>query len=100
MKNGELPAHPVECQYGSDKLEGLRTGEYSGFETGLTKREYFAGLAMQGIITGIYGGGRENYINQLKEWVDLASPLDKVGEALAKDAIGYADCLLKQLETK
>jgi hypothetical protein len=82
MKNGELPAHPVECQYGSDKLEGLRTGEYSGFETGLTKREYFAGLAMQGLLANSALHSHERF--------------DIKGCAIS--AVSLAEELLKQLE--
>ena len=45
--------------------------------SGLTKREYFAGLAMQGILA--YGG--------------YATPHD-----MASDAVMYADALLAELE--
>lgn len=50
MKNGDTPAMPVECQFGPDeKVRGQQTGTYSGYEIGLTKRELFAAMAMQGL---------------------------------------------------
>lgn len=48
---GTLPAFPVECQFGPDeKVRGMQTGTYSGYEIGLTKRELFAAMAMQGLL--------------------------------------------------
>lgn len=44
MKNGELPAHPWNPSRPRDNDSA------HGF-AGLTKREYFAGLAMQGLIS-------------------------------------------------
>lgn len=49
---GTLPAFPVECQFGPDeKVRGMQTGTYSGYEIGLTKRELFAAMAMQGLLS-------------------------------------------------
>ena len=50
-ENSQLPAHPVLCEY--DEIDGVwfplgakhSNGKY---ELGITKREYFAALAMQG----------------------------------------------------
>lgn len=50
---------------------------------GLTKREYFAGLAMQGLLMGTHG--KDDAI--LKDFI----------ECVATDAIKCADELLKQL---
>ncbi len=65
MKNSEAPAMPYMCEFAHDK--------------GLTKREHFACLAMQGIVSSdtrrIYGS-----------------------ERVAIDAVSYADALLKELE--
>jgi hypothetical protein len=71
MKNKDLPANPI---YYKD-----RDGQ-DCLETGLTKREYFAGLAMQGILA------RDKY------------PLSE-GEmnAIAELSTYMADQLLKQL---
>lgn len=96
MKNGNLPVYP-------DPMRGAEPSivNQSPYELpeGLTKREYFAAMAMQGIIAGIYGGGGDNYQRQLNEWKIDNGPLTLVGTALAKDALGYADELLKALES-
>ena len=45
------PAFPVECEFAQDgKVRGLQTGNYSGWETGMTLRDFFAANALQGII--------------------------------------------------
>ena len=80
MKNADKPTYPLEF-----KKEGSYNTEW--WSNGLTKREYFAGLSMQGLISSFtekasYGGwGTEM-------------------EATIKCAIDYADELLKQLEEK
>ena len=66
MKNGEKSIHPLPSK------------DVPFNSTGLKKREYFAGLALKGI-------------------------LSNTGKALtfstaAKEAIGYADALLAELE--
>lgn len=63
MENKDSPAHP----------------HYYGVEIGLTKREYFAALALQGIIA-----------NQ--------SYNDVTTKNICRDAIDFADNLLKELE--
>ncbi len=83
MKNADKPINPIvqEENIGQGGKILMCT------EYGLTKREYFAGLAMQGLISSFtekasYGGwGTEM-------------------EATIKCAIDYADELLKQLEEK
>lgn len=78
IKNGDLPAMPVEeghlyqsrCDNGSWALGAL----------GLTKREYFAALAMQGI---------------LSNGVDFTLHDDK---DVAAAAVLHADLLLTELE--
>jgi hypothetical protein len=64
MNNGERPCVPVNC------------GEVTFL--GLTKREYFAGLAMRGMLAG-----RTEY----------ESPMTSV-----QDAVEMADALLAELE--
>ena len=51
--------------------------------TGLTKREYFAAMAMQGLLSN------SNY--------DIHE--DGAFDFVAEDAISFADAVLKQLET-
>lgn len=49
IKNGDLPVSPVTA----DKLHGstCSNGYWDRISMGLTKREYFAALAMQGILS-------------------------------------------------
>lgn len=68
MKNGAKPINPI-----------LDWNELKADTSGLTKREYFAGLAMQGILSNT------EYINQSRE-------------TLVDYSIKMADELLKQLE--
>ena len=83
MKNADKPINPIvqEENIGQGGKILMCT------EYGLTKREYFAGLALQGLISSFtekasYGGwGTEM-------------------EATVKCAIDYADKLLNQLENK
>jgi len=70
IKNAEQPAFPI--------IETNGNGETS-VAVGLTKREYFAGLAMQGIWASVKDDAFENYVN------------------VARMAINQADELLKQL---
>tara|TARA_R110002126_G_scaffold70280_5_gene177027 strand:- start:920 stop:1129 length:210 start_codon:yes stop_codon:yes gene_type:complete len=65
MNNADKPAMPSP-HFEDDELQGL------------TKREHFAGLAMQGIMAN-----DQQYLT----WSDLA-----------KDSVAVADALLKQLE--
>ena len=68
MENGNVPAHPIQYQDG-----------WNENETGLSKREYFAGLAMQGILA-----------NQT-----LTS---KLCSQVAKWSVEMSDALLAELE--
>lgn len=73
MKNADKPINAVLTQ--SPSLQNETS-------LGLTKREYFAGLAMQGLLAFSIIGSHRMPINLIKE------------------AIEYADELLKQLEEK
>ena len=73
MKNGEQPAFPKEVPDG-DRLQN-----------GLTKREYFAAMAMQGLLSG--GDGEYQKTTNTRE-----------PKYIALLAVDYADELLKQLE--
>jgi len=70
MENKDKPINPVNG---------------TQYETGLTKREYFAGLAMQGIIAS--GKGVATALSKNSKYAD----------SVAKWSISYADELLKQL---
>lgn len=83
MDNKNLPAFPVECSYDENKnVKGCQTGNTTGWEMGMSKREKIAAMALQGILSG----------NTLAE-------LDGKGmwDAIATDAITAADALLAQL---
>jgi hypothetical protein len=76
MSNGDMPAAPagkisIKCPKGGDPF-----GNYTKTANGLTKREYFAGMAMQAMITKF---GHSCDMN-------------------CKQAIEIADELLKELE--
>ena len=82
MKNSEKPIYPIRTTHG--KLCGeADSGWLKDYKmlTGISKREHFAGLAMQGIISNHAIIDNVNYL----DWV-------------AKLAIEMADKILKQLE--
>lgn len=80
MNNGEQPAYPT-IVYGVGN-------EVNDTINGLTKREYFAAMAMQGILSG----STDNHA--LVQGGDFNTP------HIALKAVQLADELLKQLETK
>ena len=70
MENSNKPSYPVTREV------------ISNAHVGLTKREYFAGLAMQGIMTN----------NKTEPTIPIHF------QNIAEDAVRIADELLKQLE--
>lgn len=84
MENGKQPINPSDGYIESHEKYGLTQvgdGDYVRFH-GLTKREYFAGLAMQGLLSN------DEHIKEEKSYPDITADL----------AIQYADALLKALE--
>ena len=78
MKNADKPTYPLEFK----KEDSYNT---EGWSNGLTKREHYAGLAMQGLIAG--------------RWACPDNvPNDVI--TIVKEAVLHADELLKQLEEK
>lgn len=73
MKNAEQPINPTTSWNGFEEVAHL----------GLTKREYFAGLAMHGLLAN--STIHEQHTRDAIEWI-------------ADHAIRQADELLKQLE--
>lgn len=71
MKNADLPAMPI-----GEQIDGVNLNPICN---GLTKREYFAGLAMQGMLAN--------------EGYNASMP-----DVLIEEAISHADALLKALE--
>ena len=87
MKNADKPINPLK---GADDIFFNEREETYIKEVkpliGLTKREYFAGLAMQGLISSC-------------DWNFTTFNKDLI-EATSKNAIDLADELLKQLENE
>lgn len=67
MKNGQKPINPI-----------LDWNDVKADSIGLTKREYFAGLAMQGLLA--------------------CSEINCLSNDICESAVGLADELLKQLD--
>ena len=76
MKNGEKQVYPLQNQNGTI------------LQLGLTKREYFAGLAMQGLLANPNTGK----VVDGQRCIDLIS--------VSRSSIFIADELLKQLENE
>ena len=52
MKTQNKPAFPVEVSIQENgELRGSQTSQYSGYELGLSKREYFVAKAMEGLLS-------------------------------------------------
>ena len=80
MDNKDQPinAQTVPNEYGCDVY------------TGLTKREYFAGLAMQGLIE----------VADKRGWHYQSGSKEGATETVGKTAVHLADSLLKALENR
>ncbi len=72
MKNGDQPAFAV-----SKKM--CEVSKIETYPFGLTKREYFAAVAMQGILSSCFAS------------------FNPMPEHLAQDALNYADAILSEL---
>lgn len=89
MNNGNQSAYPF--QPWKEILEDLKSGfpAIGGVNPiGLTKREYFAGLAMQGLLAAGNGVTGENGDESTKS------------TDIARGSVAYADALLAELEKK
>lgn len=82
MKNGEMPARPIITYY-----DDCGTTQSEMHSEGLTKREHFAGLAMQGVLADCH------IMNEIRCDDDLDT-----AEFVAGLAVEYADALLSALE--
>jgi len=79
MKNSDMPAMPVSEDYISEFANGRdNTDGYSNW-VGLTKREHFAGLAMQALVS---------------------TEITGKASAFAEDSILMADALLAELDKR
>lgn len=85
MENSKLPAFPTEIAFNSEgNLICKQTDINSFVEIGITKREYFAAKAMQGLCANSNYSIGENDVT--------------TAELRAKNSIMLADALLKQLQ--
>lgn len=81
MKNSEKHVFATASQRGNEMF----------IQRGLTKREYFAGLAMQTMCREIYHGPSD-FVNFETE------NISKITESIAKMSISMADALINELE--
>lgn len=90
MKTKNTPAFPVEVSVNKNgELRGSQTSNFSGFEMGLTKREYFTAKAMQAILSNP---------EWMKEYKGDKYLMQK--RIVAEVAIGYADEVLEKLSSE
>lgn len=93
MNNSKQPINPTILTRngdGDDDFEAANPYRQTGYErafSGLTKREHFAGLAMQGILSSLTEKGSHGIGFTISEL-----------EYIADSAINMSDALLKQLE--
>ena len=81
MTNSDMPAAPYNYP-----VKNEPGGSDVTIYTGLTKREHFAGLAMQG------------FIANSKTLTDMLLHESKPEETVAEGALMFADALLKELD--
>ena len=77
MNNADMPAMPMDVER-ADYAQQCRPFR------GLTKREYIAAMAMQGMLSDLTASEQEGY--------------DVSRECVASHALAMADALLKELE--
>lgn len=85
MKNSDMPAMPQERALWVEAI-----GECPTLATGITKREYFAGLAMQALLSNPNIVG----YNSSCGW----SLVNCTDEQLSNMSVGHAEYLLAALE--
>lgn len=90
MKNADQPINPcLMQQVGDDSFRANKPNDPKEWNipmAGLTKREYFAGLAMQGLCSTSVKGTFET--------------IEDMYNSVATHSVKIADALLTQLETK
>nr|WP_315245122.1 hypothetical protein [uncultured Flavobacterium sp.] len=87
MTTKNTPVFPVEVSVNENgELRGSQTSNFSGFEMGLTKREYFTAKAMQAILSNP---------EWMKEYKGDKYLIQK--RIVAEVAIAYADEVLDKL---
>lgn len=80
-ENKNTPAYPQNLNFKDCEIDFY----------GLTKREYFAGLAMQGIMASL---------TEMQARVGSTLHYAGLDETLAREAVSISDALLKELDKK
>lgn len=91
MKNADMPTSPMVNENGCP-LHHSNAGLREGVVTGLTKRELFAAMAMQGMLSNPGGPVQANSMSGWNSTVNCTH-----GD-VAHEAIKFADDLLSELE--
>ena len=89
MRNADKPVYPDIRKVNNNDYKGLVIENY----TGLTKREYFAAMAMQGLLSN------PNTARQIQQEFGQVTA-DAANGVVCATALNIADKLLKQLEIK
>lgn len=89
------PVFPTKRRY--SYVAGSDNEKFSGVETkwGLTKRELFAAMAMQGLLSAIYSDKK-----MLDEFTKDGMVYRNGRDAVSENAVSYADALITELEKK
>lgn len=77
FNNADMPAMPLPNNVQRDLHESIAHGVIDPIGMGLTKREYYAGLAMQGLLSGGYciDDARNRLVDVPSEAINLADAL-------------------------
>lgn len=86
MKNADKPIYPTTESNYSDQPHLVDPS------IGLTKREYFAGLAMQGLLAKIKFDDTKKDMND-----KVLDRMDRFFESISRDSVRHADALLSAL---
>jgi len=88
IKNGDLPAMPNDIDSQTLSCLGLMPTVQAFYKhsAGLTKREYFAALAMNGLLAGV--DGDSSLHDSAPEWI----------KNMAEASVEFSDALLAELE--
>ncbi|WP_312321313.1 hypothetical protein [Stenotrophomonas sp.] len=88
-----MPIAPSMTEFGGYNHHSNVGVQREGAITGLTKREYFAAMAMQGIVGSISSEAEYQRLRDLARLDHL-----NVSAWIARDAVKQADALLDELE--
>lgn len=90
MKNANQSAAPIAAHSYNDESQDMTVVRYVPEQSGLTKREHFAGLAMQSLIANPAALANAT-VHARAEGVNLSTHLSGL-------AVAFSDSLLEELE--